>query len=78
MTTNRLVVGKPNIMDKTGFLQDVEEILETRIFTNMGPFSQKLEKEVSILLKVKHTIAVCQLAVKSSSLPTRLLLLHMR
>jgi dTDP-4-amino-4,6-dideoxygalactose transaminase len=63
MVLNRLVVGKPNIVDKAGFLRDVEEILETRIFTNMGPFSQKLEKEVSSLLKVKHVFAVSNATV---------------
>ena len=59
----RLVVGKPNIMDKEGFLEDVEEILETRIFTNMGPFSVKLEREVCSFLNVKHSIAVSNASV---------------
>jgi dTDP-4-amino-4,6-dideoxygalactose transaminase len=59
----RLVVGKPNIMDKEGFLRDVEEILETRIFTNMGPFSVKLEREVCSFLNVKHCVAVSNATV---------------
>jgi len=63
MDNHRLVVGKPNIMDKAGFLRDVEEILETRIFTNLGPFSKKLEREVCSLLDVKHCFAVSNATV---------------
>ncbi len=59
----RLVVGKPNIMDRDGFLRDVQEILDTRIFTNMGPFSLKLEQEVSSFLNVKHCLAVSNATV---------------
>ena len=60
---NRLVVGKPNIMDRDGFLKDVEEILDTRIFTNLGPFATKLEAEVCSYLKVKHAFAVSNATV---------------
>ena len=59
----RLVVGKPNIMDREGFLRDVEEILETRIFTNLGPFTVKLENLVRSKLQVKHAIAVSNASV---------------
>lgn len=59
----RLVVGLPNIMDRSGFLHDVDEILDTRIFTNNGPFATKLEQQISSFLGVKYTIAVSNATV---------------
>ena len=59
----RLVVSKPNIMDREGFLRDVDEILDTRIFTNLGPFTAKLEATVCSYLNVKHAFAVSNASV---------------
>mmetsp|Transcript_23394 Transcript_23394/g.57350 ORF Transcript_23394/g.57350 Transcript_23394/m.57350 type:complete len:444 (+) Transcript_23394:126-1457(+) len=62
-TTQRLVVGKPNIMDKEGFLRDLDVILDTGIFTNLGPFATKLEAAVCSYLNVKHAFAVSNASV---------------
>jgi len=60
---DRLVIGKPNIMDREGFLRDVNEILDTRIFTNLGPFATKLEAAVCSYLNVKHAFTVSNASV---------------
>ena len=62
-STTRLVIGKPNIMDREGFIRDVNEILDTRIFTNLGPFATKLEAMVCSHLNVKHAFAVSNASV---------------
>lgn len=42
-----LVVGRPNILDAEGFLEDVAKILETGLLTNGGPFVLELEAGVA-------------------------------
>ena len=57
------MVGMPNMMDREGFLRDVDAILDTRIFTNLGPFATKLEKRVCSKLNVKHAFAISNATV---------------
>jgi len=63
MSGKALVVGKPNLVDKAGFLEDVERILDTRLFTNLGPYCEKLEKNVEAFLGVQRCIAVANATV---------------
>lgn len=54
-----LHVGKPNIGSRDAFIKRINQILDSRILTNNGPFVQKLESRVSQMLGVKHCVAVC-------------------
>ncbi|XRB17857.1 GDP-perosamine synthase [Pseudoscourfieldia marina] len=58
-----LVVGRPNLVDKAGFLEDVERILKTRLFTNNGPYCEALQRNVEKYLGVRHCIAVANATV---------------
>lgn len=58
-----LVVGRPNLVDKKGFLKDVEDILDTRNFTNVGPYAKQLERCAAEYLGVKHAITVCNCTI---------------
>tara|TARA_B100000475_G_scaffold111273_1_gene81223 strand:- start:206 stop:367 length:162 start_codon:yes stop_codon:yes gene_type:complete len=39
-----LVVGRPNVLDEQGFLEDVKTILRSKLLTNGGPFVSQLEQ----------------------------------
>lgn len=53
-----LTVGRPVLANRDRFLQRVNQILDTRIFTNNGPFVQELEELVCLKTGVQHCIAV--------------------
>ncbi len=54
-----LHVGYPNIGNRDALLQRINDILDRRWLTNMGPYSQEFERRVSEHLGVKHCIAMC-------------------
>lgn len=58
-TVAPLVVGRPNVLDAKGFLEDVASILESRLLTNGGPFVVRLEAAAAEYLGVAHCVAVC-------------------
>jgi len=62
-STRALVVGRPNVVDEEGFLEDVKKIIDTRLFTNCGPYSEQLEKNIEEYLGVKHCVAVSNATV---------------
>ena len=70
-----LVVGRPNLVDAEGFTEDMRQILESRLFTNHGPFEKQLEATVEQYLGVRHAVAVCnatlglELALRALELP---------
>ena len=53
-----LVVGRPNVVDAKGFLEDVEVILSSRLLTNNGPFAIQLEEAAREYLGAAHVVAV--------------------
>ena len=57
-----LVVGRPNVLDRDGFMDDVAKILDSRLLTNDGPFVLQLERDVAAFLQVPHVIAVRRVA----------------
>jgi len=57
------VVGRPNVVDQEGFVEDVKKILDTRLLTNCGPYCDKLEVRVAEYLGVKHCVAVANATV---------------
>ena len=54
-----LHVGYPNIGNREALLDRINDILDRRWLTNMGPYSQEFERRVAELLGVKHCIAMC-------------------
>ena len=58
-----LYVGKPNIGDKERFLSRMNDILETRLLTNNGPFVREFEERVARMMGVKHCVAMANATV---------------
>lgn len=54
-----LHVGRPNIGDRDSFLERVNDIFDSRWFSNNGPMVQQFEEEIAKHLGVKHCIAMC-------------------
>jgi dTDP-4-amino-4,6-dideoxygalactose transaminase len=54
-----LHVGFPNVGNRAALLQRINDMLDRRWFTNMGPYSQELERKIADMLGVKHCIAMC-------------------
>lgn len=57
--TTPLHVGYPNIGNREALLDRINDILDRRWLTNMGPYSQEFERRIAALLGVKHCIAMC-------------------
>jgi dTDP-4-amino-4,6-dideoxygalactose transaminase len=54
-----LHVGTPQRVDAEGFVARVRDILESRWFTNDGPYVKEFERRVADEAQVEHCIAVC-------------------
>jgi dTDP-4-amino-4,6-dideoxygalactose transaminase len=54
-----LHVGRPNIGNRSSFLERVNKILDRRWLSNNGPVVQEFEKRVAEILGVKHALAIC-------------------
>src|SRR6187399_1084303 len=54
-----LHVGRPNIGDRKGFLERVNQILDNQWLTNNGPMVQEFEKRLAKYLGVKHCVVMC-------------------
>jgi dTDP-4-amino-4,6-dideoxygalactose transaminase len=52
-------VGRPNIGNQNHFINHVKEIFDRKLLSNNGPLVEKLEKELSERLGVKHCVAMC-------------------
>src|SRR5438105_486533 len=58
-----LHVGKPNLGDRGRLLARINDIIDSRWFTNNGPCVQELERRIAEFLGVKHCIAMCNATV---------------
>jgi dTDP-4-amino-4,6-dideoxygalactose transaminase len=54
-----LHVGRPNIVNREGFLQRVGQVLDNQWLTNNGPVVQEFERRIAAYLGVKHCVAMC-------------------
>jgi len=54
-----LHVGYPNIGNRAALLERINDILDRRWLSNMGPYSQEFEQRISDMLGVKHCIVMC-------------------
>ena len=57
--SNFLPVGRPNLGNKDEFMTLMNQIWDTRMLANRGPFVLQLEKEIASFLNVKHFISMC-------------------
>lgn len=53
-----LHVGRPNIGDRTRFLERVNAMFDRRWFSNFGPLVKEFEEKLAAHLQVKHCIAM--------------------
>jgi len=58
-----LHVGRPNIGDRQGLIQRLEDILDRRWLTNNGPLVQEFERQLAEFLGVRHCITMCNATV---------------
>ncbi len=58
-----LHVGRPNVGDRTRFLERVEGVLDRRWFTNNGPLVIELEEKLAQFLNVEHCILACNATI---------------
>lgn len=56
-------VGRPNLGDRGRFLERVNTSLDSRALTNDGPYVHELERRISDITGVRHSIAVCNATV---------------
>lgn len=54
-----LHVGRPSLGNKAHLIERIETILESRWFTNAGPFVQEFENRLCDFTGAKHCIAMC-------------------
>lgn len=54
-----LHVGAPNIGDRKGFLDRVNDLLDRRWLTNEGRYVRELEQRIADMLGVRHCLAIC-------------------
>jgi dTDP-4-amino-4,6-dideoxygalactose transaminase len=63
LSTEKLHVGRPNIGERERLMERINRILDTRWFSNMGPFEQEFERRVADMIGVRHCIAMCNATV---------------
>lgn len=63
LSAEKLHVGRPNIGERERLMERINRILDTRWFSNMGPFEQEFERRVADMVGVRHCIAMCNATV---------------
>lgn len=56
-------VGRPNLGDRTQFLNRINDMLDRNWLTNRGPFVKEFEQKIADYLGVKHCISVCNATI---------------
>lgn len=59
----QLHVGRPNIGERSRLLARINDILDTKWLSNMGPYEREFERRLAERLGVKHCIAMCNATV---------------
>lgn len=59
----KLYVGRPNIGSRERLLERVNDLLDRRWLTNMGPYVEEFERRIAAMVGVKHCIAMCNATV---------------
>jgi dTDP-4-amino-4,6-dideoxygalactose transaminase len=55
----KLHVGRPNIGNRERLLKRINQLLDSKWLTNMGPFERDFEERVAKLVGVRHCIPIC-------------------
>lgn len=63
MFAEKLHVGRPNIGNRTRFLERVNRILDTRWLSNDGPFVAEFERRIAEYVGVEHCVAMCNATI---------------
>lgn len=58
-----LHVGRPNVYDRSLYLQKIESMLDSGWLTNNGPLVHEFEAELAKSLGVKHVVAMCNATI---------------
>ncbi|HEX4165303.1 MAG TPA: DegT/DnrJ/EryC1/StrS family aminotransferase [Bryobacteraceae bacterium] len=58
-----LHVGRPNIGSEERLLQRIQQVLDRRWFTNLGPLVQEFEDKLKQTLGVRHCIPICNATI---------------
>ncbi|AFZ53305.1 DegT/DnrJ/EryC1/StrS family aminotransferase [Cyanobacterium aponinum] len=56
-------VGRPNLGDRTQFLNRINDMLDLNWLTNRGPFVKEFEQKIADYLGVKHCVSVCNATI---------------
>src|SRR3990167_7002041 len=56
-------VGKPYLENAEKFLNFAKDILDSRYFTNDGPYLKKLESSIKEIIGAKHCLAICNATI---------------
>jgi dTDP-4-amino-4,6-dideoxygalactose transaminase len=59
----QLHVGRPNIGRRDRLLERINNVLDTKWLSNMGPYEREFERQLADKLEVKHCIAMCNATV---------------
>jgi dTDP-4-amino-4,6-dideoxygalactose transaminase len=59
----QLHVGRPNIGERARLLERINNILDTKWLSNMGPYEREFEQRLAEMLGVKHCIAMCNATI---------------
>src|SRR5258706_15517141 len=59
----RIHVGRPNIGDRAGFLQRVNDMLDRRWLSNDGPLVKEFEDNLCQTIGVKHCVTMCNATI---------------
>lgn len=54
-----LHVGRPNLGNRQRLLDRIDTILDSRWFTNRGPYVQEFERRIAEFVGVRHCVAMC-------------------
>ena len=57
--TEQLHVGHPNLGDRARLLERFNRTLDTKLFSNDGPFVKEFEQRIADYVGVEHCIAMC-------------------
>lgn len=63
LSAEKLHVGRPNVGERERLMERINRILDTRWFSNMGPFEKEFESRVAEMVGVRHCIAMCNATV---------------
>jgi len=56
-------VGRPNIFNKSRFLERVDQIFDRRWLSNDGPLVQEFENKIQVYTGAKHCVALCNATI---------------